>query len=352
MALASRGRAAEARRASPRCTEGELERARRADGRLGSRVPSAARGDASRRGRGARLAADAPHARSAPAASPSSGRGGARRRRRRRLVLLLDVSGLDVRLLARAALFARAALRAGPALGGVLLRHGLTRRDAGARAADPDEALRRAAEEVADWDGGTRIGDTLRASSTATTTRSRAAPSSSSARTASKSASPKLLAAQMARLSRLAHRVVWLNPLKADPAYEPLARGMHAALPYVDVSSAATTSRAWRRSGRRFSNRESGGRPSPYGRVVELLEEVEHAYSVGSPGARSRCTCARSSRRARERGDRHRGRPDRHGCFVRYRHTGRAVHRRRIDHEYDDAAEARPGDSDARRRER
>ena len=39
----------------------------------------------------------------------------------------------------------------------------------------------------------------------------------------------------MARLSRLAYRVVWLNPLQEDPAYEPLARGMKAALPHVDV---------------------------------------------------------------------------------------------------------------------
>jgi uncharacterized protein with von Willebrand factor type A (vWA) domain len=39
----------------------------------------------------------------------------------------------------------------------------------------------------------------------------------------------------MVRLSRLAHRVVWVNPLKEDPAYEPLARGMKAALPYTDV---------------------------------------------------------------------------------------------------------------------
>ena len=41
----------------------------------------------------------------------------------------------------------------------------------------------------------------------------------------------------MARLHRLAYRIVWLNPLKRDPAYEPLARGMEAALPYVDVFS-------------------------------------------------------------------------------------------------------------------
>jgi uncharacterized protein with von Willebrand factor type A (vWA) domain len=45
---------------------------------------------------------------------------------------------------------------------------------------------------------------------------------------------PELLRREMARLSRLAHRVVWLNPLKEDPAYEPLARGMRAALPHVD----------------------------------------------------------------------------------------------------------------------
>ncbi len=46
---------------------------------------------------------------------------------------------------------------------------------------------------------------------------------------------PGLLAEQMARLGRLAHSVVWLNPLQEDPRYEPLARGMRAALPYVDV---------------------------------------------------------------------------------------------------------------------
>jgi uncharacterized protein with von Willebrand factor type A (vWA) domain len=38
----------------------------------------------------------------------------------------------------------------------------------------------------------------------------------------------------MARLGRVAHRIVWVNPLKATPEYEPLARGMAAALPHVD----------------------------------------------------------------------------------------------------------------------
>ena len=45
----------------------------------------------------------------------------------------------------------------------------------------------------------------------------------------------ELIAAQMARLHRLAHRVIWLNPLKENPDYAPLARGMKAALPHIDV---------------------------------------------------------------------------------------------------------------------
>ena len=46
---------------------------------------------------------------------------------------------------------------------------------------------------------------------------------------------PELLAAEIARLARCAHTLVWLNPLKAHPGYEPLTRGMRAALPHVDV---------------------------------------------------------------------------------------------------------------------
>ena len=46
---------------------------------------------------------------------------------------------------------------------------------------------------------------------------------------------PEVLRTQMARLRRLAYRVVWANPLKGSPRYEPLARGMAAALPSVDA---------------------------------------------------------------------------------------------------------------------
>ena len=46
---------------------------------------------------------------------------------------------------------------------------------------------------------------------------------------------PDVLARQIARLGRLVHRLVWVNPLKGSPRYEPLARGMAAALPHIDV---------------------------------------------------------------------------------------------------------------------
>jgi uncharacterized protein with von Willebrand factor type A (vWA) domain len=45
---------------------------------------------------------------------------------------------------------------------------------------------------------------------------------------------PAVLAEQMARLARVAYKVVWVNPLKATPGYAPLAQGMAAALPFVD----------------------------------------------------------------------------------------------------------------------
>jgi hypothetical protein len=46
---------------------------------------------------------------------------------------------------------------------------------------------------------------------------------------------PEVLAAALRLIRRRAGRVVWLNPLLGSPAYRPLARGMQAALPHVDV---------------------------------------------------------------------------------------------------------------------
>jgi uncharacterized protein with von Willebrand factor type A (vWA) domain len=99
---------------------------------------------------------------------------------------------------------------------------------------DPDRALARAAEAVQDWSGGTRIGHSI-----AVLNREHGRRIGRGAVVVILSdgwdrGDPEQLADEMARLRRSAHRVVWLNPLKAAAGYEPLARGMAAALPHTD----------------------------------------------------------------------------------------------------------------------
>jgi uncharacterized protein with von Willebrand factor type A (vWA) domain len=156
----------------------------------------------------------------------------ARRRRRRRLVLLLDVSGSMADYSRALVLFARAALQADTRWEAFCFGTRLTRVTRALAVPDPKEALRRAADEVVDWNGGTRIGDAVRALTRTNVVRGAVVVICSDGLDVGE---PEVLTSEMARLGRLAHRVIWLNPLKEDPAYEPLARGMRAALPHVDV---------------------------------------------------------------------------------------------------------------------
>jgi uncharacterized protein with von Willebrand factor type A (vWA) domain len=160
----------------------------------------------------------------------------ARRRRQRRLVLLVDVSGSMADYSRALVLFAYSALRALHRCEVFCFGTRLTRITRPLAGNDTDEALRRATAKVVDWEGGTRIGDSLKRFldeyGHGGLARGAVVIVCSDGLEAG---DPEQLAEQMARLSRLAYRVVWLNPLKEDPAYEPLARGMQAALPFVDV---------------------------------------------------------------------------------------------------------------------
>jgi uncharacterized protein with von Willebrand factor type A (vWA) domain len=159
-----------------------------------------------------------------------------RRTRTRRLILLLDVSGSMDSYSKALVMFAHAALRADRRWEAFCFGTRLTRITRALEGSDADEALARAAAEVLDWDGGTRIGESLKRFldeyGHGGLARGAVVVICSDGLEVG---DPDLLAEQMARLSRLAYRVVWLNPLKESAAYEPLARGMHAALPYVDV---------------------------------------------------------------------------------------------------------------------
>jgi uncharacterized protein with von Willebrand factor type A (vWA) domain len=155
--------------------------------------------------------------------------------RPRRVVLLCDVSGSMAtysRVLLRflhVAVVGRARVEAF-ALGTRLTR--LTRQ---LGSHDPDMAMAMAAEAVADWSGGTRLGEGLRAFNDRFGVRGLARGAVVVILSDGwDRGDPELLAMEMARLRRVAHHVVWVNPLKASPGYAPLARGMAAALPYVD----------------------------------------------------------------------------------------------------------------------
>ena len=155
--------------------------------------------------------------------------------RSRRLVLLVDVSGsMDpyTRALLR---FAHAAVASGRRVETFALGTRLTRLTRALTSRDPDDAMQRAADAVEDWSGGTRLGEGLRVFNDRWGVRGLARGAVIVILSDGwERDDPAVLAEQMARLHRVAHRVVWVNPLKATDGYEPLARGMAAALPYVD----------------------------------------------------------------------------------------------------------------------
>jgi hypothetical protein len=99
---------------------------------------------------------------------------------------------------------------------------------------DHDLALDRAAAAVTDFSGGTRIGSALAELNRVHGRRLGRGAAVVILSDGWDRGDPELLEAEMARLRRAAHRLVWLNPLAAHPDYEPLTRGMRAAVPHTD----------------------------------------------------------------------------------------------------------------------
>ncbi|MGO9198256.1 MAG: vWA domain-containing protein [Acidimicrobiales bacterium] len=157
--------------------------------------------------------------------------------RPRRLVFLIDISG-SMEPYARAFLrFAHASVVSRPA-GGVevfVLGTRVTRITRPLSSRDPDAALADASRLVDDWYGGTRLGEGLRSFNDRWGSRGMARGAIVVILSDGwDRGDPSELSDEMRRLRRVAHRVVWVNPLRASPGYAPLARGMAAALPFVD----------------------------------------------------------------------------------------------------------------------
>lgn len=153
----------------------------------------------------------------------------------RKLVVLCDVSGSMDSYARALLLFLHAVVGTGRGVEAFAFGTRLSRLTPDLATRDPDAALARCTEAVVDWGSGTRIGASLREFNDVYGRRalSRGAivliVSDGWERE-----DPDLVGREMAKLARAAYAVVWVNPLKGNPQYQPLAGGMRAALPHVD----------------------------------------------------------------------------------------------------------------------
>lgn len=184
-----------------------------------------------------------------------------RRRRRRPLLFLADVSGSMERYSEMLLYFAHAARGRLGRLEAFVFSTRLTRITRQLERRSPSEAIARVSETVEDWSGGTRIGQALADFNRRWARRVTAGgPIAIIISDGWDRGEPELLAAEMGRLARSVHRLVWLNPLASRPGFAPETRGMRAALPHVDDFLAA-------------------GRLTDLASVVELLESVPERRS-------------------------------------------------------------------------
>ena len=159
-----------------------------------------------------------------------------RRQRLRPLVFVLDVSD-SMEPFARALLqYARVTAIARPAVRAFAFATQLTDLTALLRHASDERVMAAIGEAVRDYGGGTRIGAALHAFNDRYAQRGAARGGTVVILSDGwERDDPALVGIEMARLRRLTRRIVWVNPHKRHAAYEPLARGMSAALPYLDA---------------------------------------------------------------------------------------------------------------------
>jgi len=155
--------------------------------------------------------------------------------RPRPIVLVCDISGSMERYSRFMLRFAHALQQSGAPLEVFVFGTRLTRITRQLRTRRPDAALRRVAEKVLDWSGGTRIGDSLHELNRRWVRRTvRSGAIVLLVSDGWERGDPALLAREMGTLRRSCHRLLWIDPLAARPGFEPATVGLRAALPYVD----------------------------------------------------------------------------------------------------------------------
>ncbi len=218
-------------------TEEEVLRARALIERLARRGPTRP----SRRTRPSRHRGHAPDVRRTLRASLRSGGEPVHRRwrapttRPRQLILLCDVSGSMAPYARMLLQYTQAAVAARRRVEAFAFGTRLTRITNELSGRDHDRALERATAAVVDYAGGTRIGDSLAELNRVHGRRIGRGAVVVILSDGWDRGDPRLLEAEIARLRRSAHRLLWLNPLAAHPDYQPLTRGMRAAMPHADL---------------------------------------------------------------------------------------------------------------------
>jgi hypothetical protein len=157
--------------------------------------------------------------------------------RPRRVVLLVDVSGSMTPYADALLRFAHAVTRAAPSTTEVFtVGTRLTRLSRQLRKRDAQEALSAASRAVPDFAGGTRLGETLRAFLDRWGQRGMARRAVVVLFSDGwERGDAALLGEQLARLRRLAHAVLWVNPHAGREGYAPVQSGIAAALPHLDL---------------------------------------------------------------------------------------------------------------------
>jgi uncharacterized protein with von Willebrand factor type A (vWA) domain len=218
----------------------------------------------------------------------------ARRRRRivhRRLVMLCDISG-SMEPYARAYLqFLTCAAGSGPNAEAFVFATRLTRLTRALGSRHPERAIQRAAAAAPDWSSGTRIGDALKAFNDRHGRRGMARGAVVVILSDGwERGDPRLVAREMARLARLAHRIVWVNPRVSASEFSVRAGGMVAALPYCDALVSGHSYRALGEVVEAIGAESLGGAGSPPSGLmpapaVEEAEEESWASATPVPGS-------------------------------------------------------------------
>jgi uncharacterized protein len=208
----------------------------------------------------------------------------ARRRRRtvrRRLVMLCDISG-SMEPYGRAYLqFMACAAGSGPHAEAFAFATRLTRLTRALASRHPERAIQRAAAAAPDWSSGTRIGAALKEFNDRHGRRGMARGAVVVILSDGwERGDPRLVGREMARLSRLAHRIVWVNPRVGASGFSVRAGGMVAALEHCD---ALVSGHSFEALGEVVEAIAAGSPPAPDFQVPSDAEEEEETWASATP---------------------------------------------------------------------